>query len=401
MIKTDDYDKILSGNQGTIIKDFNNLLDFIVEKGGIALTKSEKAFNMSELLSLNEIFSNPQKTGLSRPQQKAFPYINSLFLLLRLSLLPYVKKEKNKSVIHIDSTALNSWKLLKPVEQYGHLLTYLLHPAGNSILGENYFSLLQNIYWLYKDPKETLEYINKKERHGFLAHQLAALDLFGIFSIKPMTPKIGKGWDYQYVSITPFGNDIIEFVSTFICKEFNLSSMDTLFSLVQPLFPDWKTLMKTPKKEPQLGVHIFKVSLGKAWRQIAIKGDVDLHSFGNVILDAFEFDHDHLHEFSYKNQNGLIEKIFHYACEEALSSDEILIGDLNLQIGSEMVFLFDFGDSWRFHIVLEELDPEALKLKKPLVLKKYEEAPLQYEYEEDLDFLDYFLIYDEKDRDLV
>jgi hypothetical protein len=390
MLKTDDYNKILSGNQGTIIKDFNTLLGYIVENGGVALTKSETAFSMSDLLSLNEIFSNPQKTGLSRPQQKAFPYINSLFLLLRLSVLAFVKKEKNKSVIHIDATALNSWKQLKPVEQYGHLLTYLLHPEGNAILGERYFGLLQNISWLHNDQKRILGYINNREHHGFQDYQLAALDLFGILSIKPMAPKVGKSWDFEHVSITPFGDDIIKFVSTSLREAFDLSSVDTLFSMVQPLFPHWKTLMKAPKKEPQLGIHIFKISLGKAWRQIAIKGDVDLHSFGDVILDAFEFDNDHLHEFSFKNQHGVIEKIFHYSCDEALSSDEVLIGELNLQIGSEMIYLFDFGDSWRFHIVLEELDPEALKLKKPVILKKYGEAPVQYEYGEDLDDLDYF-----------
>lgn len=108
MLKKIDYDKILRGNQGTIVKDFNNLLNFIEEKGSLALTKSETAFNMADLISLNENLSNPQKTGLSRPQQKAFPYINSLFLLLRLSSLALVKKEKSKSVIQIDPSALDS-----------------------------------------------------------------------------------------------------------------------------------------------------------------------------------------------------------------------------------------------------------------------------------------------------
>lgn len=54
MIKKGDYDKILSGNQGTIIKDFNSLLNFIEEKKSIALTKSETAFNMAEGLKLKK-----------------------------------------------------------------------------------------------------------------------------------------------------------------------------------------------------------------------------------------------------------------------------------------------------------------------------------------------------------
>lgn len=63
--------------------------------------------------------------------------------------------------------------------------------------------------------------------------------------------------------------------------------MITTKSLAETKEPLSKILMlsmKAPKKEPQLGVHVFKVSLGKSWRQIAIKGDVDFHSFGDVIL---------------------------------------------------------------------------------------------------------------------
>lgn len=382
MIKKNDYDKILDGNQGTIIKDFNALLGFIEERGTVELTKSEAAFRIADLPSLNEILSNPQKTGLSRPQQKAFPYINSLFLLLRLSLLGLVKKEKNKSVIYIDPIALNSWKQLKPVEQYGHLLTYLLHPEAEKIIGEC-CNLRVNISCFHKDKKRTLEVINNKKYYGFPDYQLAAMDLFGFLSIKPLAPKVGKSWDFEKVSVTPFGEDIFKLVTTSIFEEYQFYSLDTLFSRVRALFPDWKSVMKAQKKKPQAGVHLFKISLGKAWRQIAIKGNVNLHNFGDVILQAFEFDNDHLHEFSYRNQYGLIEKITHYQFGDDLSSDEVLIGELNLEVGSEMVFLFDFGDSWRFHIALEELDPKGLKIKMPTILKKFGEAPLQYENEDD------------------
>lgn len=119
---------------------------------------------------------------------------------------------------------------------------------------------------------------------------------------------------------------------------------------------------------------------------------MDLHDFSEVILQSFEFDNDHLHEFSYKNQHGLIEKIYHYDCGKDLSSDEVLIGELSMEIGSEMTYLFDFGDCWRFHILLEALDPEGLMVKNPVILKKHGEAP--YQYGDESDYLDYF---DEED----
>ena len=62
------------------------------------------------------------------------------------------------------------------VEQYGHLLTYLLHPEANAILGEHRsFDLQENIIWLHKEKKRTLEYINNQERYIFSDYQLAAI----------------------------------------------------------------------------------------------------------------------------------------------------------------------------------------------------------------------------------
>jgi Plasmid pRiA4b ORF-3-like protein len=380
MIKKEDYEKILNGNQGTILNDFNSLLRFIEEKGQLTLTKSETAFSMTDLPSLNKILSNPQTTGLSRPQQKAFPYINCLFLLLRLSSLSFVKKEKTKSVIQINIPVLDSWRQLKPVEQYGHLLTYLCHPKANTIIGERSMNLLENIQWLHKDKKRILEYINNRTIHSFTAYHLAALELFGMLSIKPAAPKEGTGWNFQKVTTTPFGDDMFKLIPNALYKTFDLFSMDTLFSKIKSLFPDWKAFIEVPKKKLQSGVHVFKISLGDVWRRIAIKGDLDLHSLSDVILQAFEFDDDHLHEFSYKNQYGLIEKICHLDCDNEFSSDQVLIGKLNLQVGSEMTYLFDFGDMWRFRIVLEELNPEGLNIKKATLLKKHGKAPLQYEY---------------------
>ena len=49
---------------------------------------------------------------------------------------------------------------------------------------------------------------------------------------------------------------------------------------------------------------IFRVSLGKVWRLIAMPSDATLEGLAGWILDSVGFDDDHLYEFTYRDQLG-------------------------------------------------------------------------------------------------
>jgi hypothetical protein len=66
---------------GTIVKDFNVLLDY-VKTHEIEATKSNFHLAMKHLTPINALLSNPEKISVDRPQQKHFPNIGGLFLLL-------------------------------------------------------------------------------------------------------------------------------------------------------------------------------------------------------------------------------------------------------------------------------------------------------------------------------
>ena len=68
---------------GTLLKDFSTLLDFI---GPTGIPVSGKNHLIAiKLLPLNQLMTNPLDAKLKRPQQKSFPHINGLYLLLRAS----------------------------------------------------------------------------------------------------------------------------------------------------------------------------------------------------------------------------------------------------------------------------------------------------------------------------
>ncbi|MBW2331546.1 MAG: plasmid pRiA4b ORF-3 family protein, partial [Deltaproteobacteria bacterium] len=93
---------------------------------------------------------------------------------------------------------------------------------------------------------------------------------------------------------------------------------------------------------------------------------------------AFDFDHDHLYQFSYKNRTGILNRINHPYTDKPPFTDEVLIGDLALKPGTVITYLFDFGDNWEFDVKLERIDPVDHKMKKPVILQSHGDAPEQY-----------------------
>ena len=59
------------------------------------------------------------------------------------------------------------------------------------------------------------------------------------------------------------------------------------------------------------GKVVFKVSLGKAYRKLAIPSTINLDELACSILSAFNFNNDHLYEFIFKNNYGITERISH------------------------------------------------------------------------------------------
>jgi hypothetical protein len=103
-----------------------------------------------------------------------------------------------------------------------------------------------------------------------------------------------------------------------------------------------------------------------------------LDDLSDTILRAFNFDDDHLYQFSYCNRFGLTERILHPYMYESPSTDEVIIGEVQLRPGASMEYLFDFGDQWRFDVKLEEINPADARIKRPKILEKHGQAPPQY-----------------------
>jgi hypothetical protein len=382
---------------GTILHDFDAFLAYINEREMSVTPMHQLRRRM--LPEINARLARPIQMGLKKPLQKSYPHIHGLYLLIRASGLTCVEGTTKKPLLVVDDAVYQAWQGLNPTERYCTLLEAWLLKGHAEIIGERgrgWFRIpdtFSDLPWFFhRIPDEGLQVAGDKEIEDSIRywpgwHNLGLLDLFGLIAIQPVPPEPGKGWRIEYVNRTPLGDALLALLHAGFFSDIDnilaLKSENTIPSGVlqptlQPYFPEWKTNLSVPEWTFREGAHVFKVTLWKdLWRRIAIPADRTLDELASAILDAVEFDHDHLHMFTYQNRFGVTERINHSYMDEGPWTSEVQVGDAPLKIGQAMTFVFDFGDWWEFEVTLERVDP-GMASKKPIVLEAHGQPPDQY-----------------------
>ncbi len=138
-------------------------------------------------------------------------------------------------------------------------------------------------------------------------------------------------------------------------------------------------------EENKKGSFIFTAKLRPGlWRKIQINKTATLDDLHYAILDAFEFNYEHLYSFFMDN------KAWSEYCYSSPYDDygedasKVYLYELGLEPKFKFLYLYDYGDEWRFSIsVFKELDTTV---EKPEVIKVKGEAPTQYDYYDDEEY---------------
>lgn len=132
---------------------------------------------------------------------------------------------------------------------------------------------------------------------------------------------------------------------------------------------------------------ILRVSLKpKLYRDIEIDSAASLSALAEAIVAAFEFDFDHAFGFYSKldsNYHSSPQKYELFADMESGTSDagsvkQTPVSRAFAKVGKKMLFLFDYGDEWRFQVVLLKLGSKTPGLRYPRLLVASGDAPAQY-----------------------
>lgn len=138
--------------------------------------------------------------------------------------------------------------------------------------------------------------------------------------------------------------------------------------------------------------YIFKTNLfrdKKIIREIEVPENINLYKVAEAIVGAYDFDFDHAfgffstigkryfdsdkkYELFADMENKGIEPI------GAESVEKTKIGEVWEKVGDKMLFLFDYGDDWRFVIELKDFGEKQPKQKYPRVTQSIGKAPEQY-----------------------
>lgn len=377
---------------GTILRDFQTLLDFIGE-AGVPVSGTYHLLSQSLLAELNQRLSHPIQLDLKRPVQKSFPSINGLYLLLRATGLGCVVSKGKKHQMMLNSEIVPSWNSLNPTERYLTLLEAWMIRADEEILGERKSPLNEGTkcvqFW--RSLPDTGQKFSKQTDQQSLSywpelHNLALLNLFGFLEIESGKPEDGKGWRVNKIARSPFGDAMMQVMVRAFLEQGMMWESETNPALpfndfqpaLQPYFPEWQNVLVIPQYGFRAGVHIFKVSLGKAWRRIALSSDMMLSDLSSLILESVDFDTDHLDMFRYKNQVGRTVEVVHRYADGSPSTNEVRVGDLPLVEGASMTYIFDFGDWWEFAVQLETIQPDDARSDYAEILTSHGDAPPQY-----------------------
>jgi hypothetical protein len=381
---------------GTILRDFEMLLGYIRERDLPVTGKHQ--LPLRALPEINARLTHPLQLGLKRPQQKSYPHIHGLYLLLRASGLTHLDGTSGKLLLLVDESMYQMWESLNPTERYGNLLEAWLLRGKPEIVGEYYrppFVIPDNFedwaYFFLRIPDEGLQIAGNRDVEDWLRyrpgwHNLGLLDLFGLITVQHGPPVSGKGWQMERIYRTPVGDALLLLLYTNFFGDFNKIRelgdkgevpVGVLQPVLQPYFPQWESSLSVPEEAFREGTHIFKVSLGRLRRRIAIPADQSLDALASIILKAVEFDHDHLYRFSYQNRFGAVESVYHPFMDEGPWTSEVLVGDVPLRIGQKMTYLYDFGDCWEFEVSLEQVDAEMV-IEDAVVLEAHGQPPEQY-----------------------
>jgi hypothetical protein len=364
--------RITATQPGTIVQDVQTCLDFIGSQG-CKVSKKLQQWGGQTLRDLNDRLSRPIAVNFQRPQQSSYPNLHGLYLLLRCTGLVEIVPVGQQYKMQQHPEHVAQWNQLNDNERYFTLLeAWLLH-ADSVLLGDGQSFPSPGERWIYAWfsgllTQASLKLASYAEQGkvdpwpGMMT--LALADLFGLVNITQGQPQPKKGWRVKQITRSLWGDAVMTLLfpnyieAKTAATHANTAAFNHLQPLFQPYRPLWRQTLQWRQPEPVSDRHIFKVWLGSVWRRIAIDADATLYDLAELILASVDFENDHLHQFTYSVPGGRKMEVGHPALQTTrLSSDQIQIGDMGLQIGSEIEFLFDFGDCWEFRIQLEGFAP--------------------------------------------
>jgi len=405
-----------------LIKDFNTFLNYLVENKPY-LTKKKGVIPPKVIYQINQLMSSPNMENTPRTHQDLYPKLHLFYhLVFSGKLFKKVSKGSSRTVVQ-KTDRMDEYLKLTLTEKYFFLLeTFWVDCDWNEFGGENrprFEYMVQDVEGILKliakmRPGKTIFLEGKlKQFFNWIAFEhpfMRYLSLFGFFKLtrddELHAKMMGTKKDFVIASLTPSSLGVT--LAPILCRrrpleKWNLPLRQRIegkilsfpgleadeqneklyvpfFKAFTKFFPEGELQKTLSRKTKELikGTFIFKVSLGGIWRRIAISGEDTLEELHVAINNAFDFDFDHLYAFFMDGKRWSHNAINAPQCDEGPYTDDLKIGELDLSVGQQFLYLFDFGDEWCFWVKLEKIRKDEPGPPEPKIIESKGEAPQQY-----------------------
>ena len=119
----------------------------------------------------------------------------------------------------------------------------------------------------------------------------------------------------------------------------------------------------------QYSIKVYPAGMGReVYRNIEICGDETLDRLCQIILEAFDFDDEHLYEFCMDNCMYSENSYQSDPEEDDDATTDIALDKLKLNKGQKFSLHYDFGDDWMFTITIHKIN-EVEESFEPRIVK--------------------------------
>lgn len=105
------------------------------------------------------------------------------------------------------------------------------------------------------------------------------------------------------------------------------------------------------------------------WRKLLVSGDTNLAQLHHIIQGAMGWTNSHLHMFIVgKVRFSIAYDDVHLIELVAIDSQHVALQNIVLRPGFDFIYEYDFGDSWKHTVLVEEILPPDSKQKLPVCI---------------------------------
>lgn len=391
---------ILDEKMNSFVENFIRFTNYLITNE-VIIGKTNRFISPKFLFEINEIMDYKQENVTVRSTELLYPLIHLFRNLCVYSKLFSEESIKGGKIALKPTDRMEIFNKLNNTEKYISLLEVLWVDCDFEKLqyqtydNMNVYTTIQIIKDISSAKANETLHISGTMRLMHYATILLYLSYFGIMEIKEEQQADIKGRFFtpSEMKISSLGLEIIKILN----KKRNLEQWNIperkkygewRVSFEEEFYVPFKKLFKEgelnkilPRNNNEFkdGIYTFKVSLGKdAWANIQLDGNHTLDDLHECIQDAFDFDNDHLYSFFMDGRPWSDDKFAAPYDDEGPHADEVKIGELELHKNQKFLYLFDYGDEWRFNVEVIDIESSNLKLFKPEIVEFNGKAPKQY-----------------------